>query len=317
MMRWLVALALVAAWQRDAVAHDLRPGVLSLTEVSPGEYRLRFIPPIDSRGDVTNVGIELPATCSRSDTTVRCDGGIAGELGVSGMHGTAKTILVLVRADGTRSEWILDASTQRVDVGSAAPSGLLAWIRLGIAHILAGFDHLAFVLGLLLVLDVVFGRRLLLTITAFTVAHSLTLALAVFGVVRVHAAPVEACIALSVLLVAREATHREPTLIRRAPWLAAGAFGLVHGLGFASALTTLGLSHASLARGLFAFNLGVELGQLAVVAVVLAVVGIGRRLIGERGVVGRHIHRATCYALGALAAWWLLDRVVELVRGAG
>ncbi len=160
------------------------------------------------------------------------------------------------------------------------------------------------------------GRRLLLTITAFTVAHSITLVLAVLGVITVRSAPVEACIALSVLLVAREATHQAPTLIRRWPWLAAGGFGLVHGLGFASALTELGLPRASLARSLISFNVGVELGQLAVVALLVALVALGRRSIGKR-IRGAHVHRAACYLLGALAAWWLLDRAVEVLRGAG
>ncbi len=311
----LIGLACALGASRVADAHDLRPGVVSLTEVSPGEYALRFVPPVDSRGDAAGITLVLPPGCSRDGVRVHCDGDLAGELGVAGMReGAAHTVVVLVRG-GERSEWILDAATPRVAIGAAAPAGVLAWIGLGIEHILGGLDHLAFVIGLLLVLDVSFGRRLLFTITAFTVAHSLTLALAVVGVIEVHAAPVEACIALSVLLVAREALHGEPTAIRRWPWLAAGGFGLVHGLGFASALRVLGLPRASLARSLVSFNVGVELGQLAVVAMVVALVAIGRRLIGERRIVGRHIHRTACYALGALAAWWLLQRVVDLAGG--
>ncbi|HEY5948336.1 MAG TPA: HupE/UreJ family protein [Kofleriaceae bacterium] len=316
-MRIAVVVALLLGLGASPVAaHDLRPGVLSLTEQSPGEYALHFVPPIDSRGDITGVSIVLPASCTRTDNHVHCDGGIAGELGVAGMHGASmKTLVILVR-DGERAEWILDADTPRVLIGAAPPAGVLAWIRVGITHILAGYDHLAFVIGLLLVLEVSLSRRLVLTITAFTLAHSLSLALAVLGVISVRAAPVEACIALSVLLVAREATHREPTVIRRWPWLAAAGFGLVHGLGFASALRELGLPRASLARSLVSFNVGVELGQLAVVAIVLAVVALARRLVGERRVIGRHVHRAACYLLGALAAWWLLQRVVELLCGA-
>ena len=313
--RILIALACLLAVPGIAAAHDLRPGVLSLTELEPGEYALRFVPPIDSRGDAAEVTLVLPPDCTRAGTHVHCDGALAGELGVDGMRGaTARTILVLVRG-GERREWILDADTPRVVIGAAPPAGVLAWIELGIEHILAGLDHLAFVIGLLLVLDVTLGRRLLATITAFTIAHSLTLALAVLGVVQVRAAPVEACIALSVLLVAREALHREPTAIRRWPWLAAGGFGLVHGLGFASALRSLGLPRDSLAKALVSFNVGVELGQLAVVTAVVAVVAIGRRLVDERRIVGRHVHRAACYALGALAAWWLMQRLVQLAGG--
>jgi hydrogenase/urease accessory protein HupE len=310
-----LALSLIALSERDGAAHDLRPGVLSLTEQAPGDYALHFVPPIDSRGDVTDVSIVVPPGCTRTADRLRCDGRIAGELAITGMQGNAmKTIVVLVRG-GERSEWILDASSPRITIGASPPAGTLAWIRLGIAHILAGLDHLAFVVSLLLVLDFSFNRRLLATITAFTVAHSITLALAVFGVITVHVAPVEACIALSVLLVAREATHREPTAIRRWPWLAAGGFGLVHGLGFASALRELGLPRESLVRSLVSFNVGVELGQLAVVVLLVALVAAARRLVGDR-VGGAHVHRAACYLLGALAAWWLLERVVELACGA-
>ncbi len=309
----IVVLVLLAA--RTAAAHDLRPGVLSLTEQAPGEYALHFAPPIDSRGDVSGVTVSFPAGCTRDEARLHCDAPIAGVLAIEGMHGAAmKTVVVLVRG-GERSEWILDAANPRITIGASPPSGVVAWIRLGVTHILAGLDHLAFVVSLLLVLDFAIGRRLLLTITAFTLAHSITLALAVLGVIEVRAAPVEACIALSVLLVAREATHDEPTAIRRWPWLAAGGFGLIHGLGFASALSDIGLPRASLARSLVSFNVGVELGQLAVVVVVVGLVALGRRLVGDR-VRGTHIHRAACYGLGALAAWWLLDRVVVLVCGA-
>jgi hydrogenase/urease accessory protein HupE len=313
MRAFVVVIGMLVA--SEAAAHDLRPGVLSLTERAPGEYALHFAPPIDNRGDITDVSFVLPPSCSRSGDNVRCDGSIAGELAITGMHGSAmKTIVVLVR-NGERAEWILDASNSRITIGASPPAATVAWIRLGIAHILAGLDHLAFVISLLLVLDLAINRRLLFTITAFTLAHSITLALAVFGVITVRAAPVEACIALSVLLVAREATHREPTAIRRWPWLAAGGFGLVHGVGFASALRELGLPSDSIASSLIAFNLGVELGQLAVVGVLVAVVAAGRRLIGDR-IRGADVHRAACYLLGALAAWWLLQRVVELVCGA-
>lgn len=312
-MRFALVLALVMT-AGIAEAHDLRPGVLSLTEVGEGDYAFRFVPPIDSRGDAAEVTVELPAGCAPSGNRVRCT--LAGDIGVAGMTGAMKTVVVVTRG-GQRQEWILDAANPRVSIDAAPPSAWRAWIGLGITHILAGFDHLAFVLGLLLVLNMRVDRRLLVTITAFTIAHSLTLALAVLEVVRVSVAPVEACIALSVVLIAREALHDDETLIRRQPWIVAGIFGLVHGLGFASALREVGLGSTNLARSLVAFNVGVEAGQLAVVAAALAVVAVGRRLIGERRIVGLRIHDAACYALGAIAAAWLIQRVVELLRGAG
>jgi hypothetical protein len=221
-----------------------------------------------------------------------------------------RTIVVVERRDGRRGEWIVSAAAPAVSLDEAPPDTWRAWVRIGVAHILGGLDHLGFVIGLLLVLGARLDRRLLVAISAFTIAHSLTLALAVLGVLDVAIAPVEACIAASVVLVAREASHREPTAIRRWPWLAAAGFGLIHGLGFASALGGLGLPRASVASSLVWFNVGVELGQLAVVAVVVGLVGLGRRLLADRPGLGHGIHRAACTVLGGVATWWLLARVV-------
>jgi hypothetical protein len=303
MMRALVAAALAltllgggAAW-----AHDVRPGVLSLAEREPGVYDLRLVAPVDRLGDAVELTIELPPGCARADAQVQCDGELTGTLTLRGMHGDAmRTIVVVERRDGRRGEWMVSAADPHVRLGAAPPRTWPAWVWIGIEHILGGLDHLAFVLGLLLVLGAALDRRLLLTITAFTAAHSLTLALAVLGVVHVAIAPVEACIAASVVLVAREATHDAPTAIRRWPWLAAAGFGLIHGLGFASALTAVGLPRDSLAPTLLAFNIGVELGQLAVVVAALALIRLVRP--------GPPLHRAACYLLGGVAASWLIER---------
>jgi hypothetical protein len=318
MRGWLAAVCVLVLCG-SAAAHDLRPGVLALSEVSPGEYALRFLPPVDSRGDAMELSIALPAGCARTTAThVHCNGALGGELGVVGMRGAAtRTLLVLEQIGSKRREWVLDPGRPRIDLGGSPPSGIRAWIRIGVAHIWTGYDHLAFVIGLLLVLNASLSRRLLATITAFTLAHSLTLALAVLGVARVRSSPVEACIALSVVFVAREALHDRPTAIRRWPWIAAAVFGLVHGLGFASSLAQLGLPRASLARSLVCFNIGVELGQIAVVAAVVGLVAVGRSLVSERRIFRVRIHRAACYGLGALAAWWFLHRVVELACGRG
>ena len=307
---WLV-LALVASGR--AWGHDLRPGVLSLVETGRGEYDLRFVAPIDSRGDVVEVTIELPPGCVQRDDRVRCADELSGTLAVHGMRGEAmRTLVQLERLDGERGEWILSAAAPRISLESSPPRTWLPWVRLGVEHILGGLDHLAFVIGLLLVLDLAFDRRLLLAISAFTVAHSLTLALAVLGMVHVPIAPVEACIAASVLLVAREATHRDPTVVRRWPWLAAGGFGLIHGLGFAGALGEIGIARAAVASRLVWFNVGVELGQLAVVGAVMVLAWVGRRLFANLPWFGRRVHHATCYVLGTLAAWWLVERVVAV-----
>ena len=318
-LAYAIVCAAAVAVVNPAIAHDFRPGIVSLVEPAGGgfgEYVLRIVPPIDNRGEPVELALELPQGCTRSADRVHCAGGLAGPVAVRGLRGDMKAVLVIERAGG-REDWILDAQHPSATIGPAPPNRALAWIWIGIDHILGGLDHLAFVIGLLLVLEVTLDRRLLVTITAFTVAHSLTLALAALDVVTVSTAPVEACIAASVVLVAREAMHREPTAIRRLPWLAAGAFGLIHGLGFAAALGVGGLPRASLAWSLLWFNVGVELGQLAVVVAVVGAVWLGRRSIGKRWIVGPHVHRAACYTLGAVGAWWLLERVLDLLRGGG
>jgi len=207
--------------------------------------------------------------------------------------------------------------------GGDAPAGgvVLAYARLGVEHILFGFDHLAFVLGLVLLVPSL--RVLVETITAFTLAHSLSLALAVLGLVNLPQAPVEALIALSIVLVASELARPSdpPGLARRYPWLVAFAFGLLHGLGFAGALTAIGLPGDQLPLALVSFNLGVEAGQLAFVALVLVVRSASRHalqrvaprpaLSGHRFSLRAALALTPAYAIGALATAWTIERIAR------
>ena len=189
------------------------------------------------------------------------------------------------------------------------------YLRLGIEHILFGFDHLLFVLALvILVRD---WRRVALTVTAFTVAHSITLAAATLGLINVPGPPVEAAIALSIVLVAVEIVNARrgvPSLTARWPWLVAFCFGLLHGFGFASALAEVGLPHHAIPIALLFFNLGVEIGQLVLVAVVLTAGEQFRRAIALRlkpVLVQRTVDRldvTAAYVIGAVAAYWIIER---------
>jgi hydrogenase/urease accessory protein HupE len=185
------------------------------------------------------------------------------------------------------------------------------YVRLGVEHILTGYDHLLFVVALTLLVRK--RRALLATITAFTLAHSLSLASTVLGLVSIPAAPVEATIALSIVLVCAECVRREQpdSLTRRAPWVVAFAFGLLHGLGFASALLEIGLPEQHLPSALFCFNLGVELGQLAVIGVVMALRGLAAHFKVRQTWPGR----ALVYGMGGLAAFWSLDRIIAVFGG--
>jgi hydrogenase/urease accessory protein HupE len=186
-----------------------------------------------------------------------------------------------------------------------------AYLRLGIEHILGGIDHLLFVLALLLLVRG--WRRVVVTVTAFTVAHSITLAAATLGFVHVPQKPVEATIALSIVFVAAEIVHGRrgrPGLTERAPWVIAFAFGLLHGFGFASALSQVGLPQNSIPIALLFFNVGVEVGQLLFIASIFAVVVLARQVASRIALPApAWAWRVPPYAIGSVAAFWVIQRI--------
>ncbi len=197
-----------------------------------------------------------------------------------------------------------------------APSGSIAaaaqrYTKLGIEHILEGIDHLLFVLALLLIVEG--GWRLVKTITAFTIAHSITLALATLGYVSLPPAPVEASIALSIVFLCVEIMHARagrPGLTVTYPWVVAFAFGLLHGLGFAGALAEIGLPPGEIPLALLFFNIGVEIGQLLFIAGVLSILYITRVLLGfaRVGRIAPISEIAATYAIGTVATYWFIER---------
>jgi hydrogenase/urease accessory protein HupE len=327
---WL-ALALCAlALAQRASAHDVRPAYLQVEEITPGRYSVLWRVPVLA-GMRLPVGLRLPdamrsvtpaAVRELSDSLVERRlveaeaGALEGaRIEFPGLEASLTDVLVRVqRLDGTLSTTLVRPSRPWLEM--ARSTGTLAVLKAylvhGVEHILFGFDHLLFVLALILLVR---SRRVLLwTITAFTLAHSVTLALATLGVVRVPGPPVEATIALSVLVLAGEVAHRgrgQPSLAARQPWLVAFGFGLLHGFGFAGALTAVGLPQGEIPLALLAFNAGVEVGQLAFIAAVLAVLGLARS-IELTPTAERRALRAVTYAIGTLAAFWLLERLAGL-----
>jgi hydrogenase/urease accessory protein HupE len=301
----LVGLTLAAP---PASAHDFNPGALGLVETAPGRFEVAWSAPIDSGAAPGGTRVSFPSHCRLVERVLDC--------GASGLHGTVRfegmrerrmQVLVAVRRlDGSLQEAIVTGADPRLELRRRPASAALAWTLVGGEHILLGFDHLAFLIGLMLLVT----RRstLIATVTAFTLAHSVTLLSSTLGWVRLPVPAVEAAIGASVVLVAREALHGEPTLARRAPWIVALAFGLVHGLGFASALEGLGLPSRGLGFRLLFFNVGVELGQLAVVAAVLGGGTLARRW-WPAAVPAR---RFAAYVIGVAGAFWFLERVVAL-----
>lgn len=301
----VLAVVCVAGAGGVAHAHDFTPGVLSVVERSPGRYAYTWTAPVDS-GVAVPVTVSFPQHCrERAAGELDCGArGIAGEVVLHGLGDhRARVVVVLSALDAPPSEHVVDGRSPRVTLGAPAERTFGAWVLLGLEHIALGWDHLAFVIGLLLVAGA--DRRALVTVSAFTVAHSVTLALASLDVVRLASAPVEATIAASVVLVARESLSSEPTWTRRAPWVVALVFGLVHGLGFAGALRSVGLPQGSLATSLVGFNVGVELGQLAVVALAM----VASRLVARPP---RWVRPALAYVIGCLGAGWAIARVATI-----
>ena len=314
-----------------ARAHEVRPAYLQIDEVGPGRYQLLWRTPVlagmrlpvvlrlpDEIHDVVE-----PAAQELSDSLVErrvFDAGTQGLAGrrieFVGLQATVTDVLVRVQMlDGTHSSTLVRPSQPWVDI--ATSQGLLAvagaYLSHGIEHILFGFDHLLFVLGLILIVRNT--RMLLLTVTGFTVAHSITLSLATLGVLHVPGPPVEACIALSILLLASEILRRqrgEPSLTATWPWAVAFSFGLLHGLGFASALIDIGLPQGDIPLALLTFNIGVEIGQLVFIGCVLGVLACATRITLPLA-VERHALAVVTYAIGSVAAFWFIERLAGFV----
>ena len=307
-----------------AQAHESRPAYLEVNELAPGRYTVLWRTPTNA-GMRLPVRLELPAgvrdlsppvvrelSDSRIETRlIESPDGLAGKrIAFVGLQGTITDVLVRVQlANGTQSSVLVHPSNAWVEIPREQGWFTVAktYIALGIEHILGGVDHLLFVLALLLVVRG--WRRMVATVTAFTVAHSLTLAAATLGWVNVPTPPVEAVIAVSIVFVAAEIVRGmqgRPGLTARAPWLVAFCFGLLHGLGFASALAAIGLPEQAIPLALFCFNVGVEIGQLIFVAVILAALALIHRLPLT---MPRWAPYVAPYAIGGAATFWVFERV--------
>lgn len=305
---WAVALLALAA--SLANAHEMSMAEMELREAAPGDFIWQWTATKGSVAD--DLQPQWPAHCQVQSNRLRCPGGLQGTLTIEGVGQRYSAAMVRIFwLEGGSRVYTLTPSQPTVQLYGAADDrrGMgeiaSAYTVLGVEHILSGFDHLAFVIGLLFLVG--FRKQLLWTITAFTAAHSLTLALSALGWLTLRPPPVEATVALSILLVAGEALHQRPTWSRRWPAAVAFVFGLVHGLGFAGALKEVGLPDNHLAVALLTFNLGVEVGQLLVLAGCWA---LWRTL---RNVPRFAQARAPAlYAIGGLAAYWTIARVAAL-----
>ncbi len=317
----IVAIGLLAA---AANAHESRPAYLQITLTESDEVRtLLKVPAIGDQR--LGLYLQLPEECVAAAEPARflidnafsersvhiCDGGLVGKtVSIDGLQSTLTDVLVRVqRPDGLAQVARLTPTTTAFVV-EATPSGwavATTYLVIGAKHILMGIDHLLFVLALLLLVS---GLRMLLwTITAFTAAHSLTLAAATLGWVAVPQASIEAVIALSILFVASEiaqVSRGKSSNLSRRPWVVAFAFGLLHGFGFAGALTEVGLPESAIPIALLFFNLGVEAGQIAFIIAVLAAMAVARRYLSAPQ---SSVRMAAAYGIGTVAAFWSIERI--------
>lgn len=313
-----------------AQAHEVRPAYLQIDQLSPDSYQVLWRTPL-------NAGMRLPVvlglpegtadqgepmTLVRSDSVVerriiRVPGGLDGKrISLLGLEGTITDALVRMSfGDGRQMTEIVHPSRPYVDI--AASQGWFGVARVyaveGVWHILNGFDHLLFIFGLMLLVKDKW--MLVKTITAFTVAHSVTLAAATYGIVHVPSAPLEAAIAASILFLGVEvvkARQGHGGFAARRPWAVAFAFGLLHGIGFASGLSMIGLPPAAIPLALVSFNVGVELGQLMFVAVILTAAWVLDRLPVSWPAA---VANMPVYVVGGLGAYWMIERASALLPG--
>ncbi len=295
-------------------AHEMSIAELNLRELSKGEFIWSWGQSDKGRPLSADLTPVWPEGCATNEQSLKCKPpGLVGAISVDGVGKKYSAAMIRVNwLDGQLRVYTVTAAQPQVRLYGAADDQrgageiVYAYTILGIEHILTGFDHLLFVLGLLFLVG--FNRRLIATITAFTVAHSLTLALSALGLLTLRPPPVEAVIALSIALVAAEALRPQETLARRWPALVAFIFGLVHGLGFAGALSEIGLPQSNVPLALFTFNVGVEIGQLFVLALAW---GIFRAL--ARFQWFSSARKPALYMIGAMAGYWSLLRISAIV----
>lgn len=319
--------AIMAGIIAPAAAHEIRPAYLDIREVEPSTYDILWKTP--AQGDMRlALNVVLPAECGFVSeprmTPVQaaaiqrwrsvCEGGLAGkEVAIENLEASLTDVIVHFRP--------LTGRPKTLRMNGAAPRAVIparqsAWevagtySRLGVEHILFGFDHLLFVLCLLILVSDL--KRLIGAVTAFTVAHSITLAATTFGWARLAAAPVEACIALSIAFVAAEivrARKGKTGAAQRWPWLVSFVFGLLHGFGFAAALREIGLPDGAAPLALLFFNLGVEAGQIVFIAAALAAMFLWRKFAPP---APAWAWRIPPYAAGAVACFWFIDRAARI-----
>lgn len=311
-----------------ASAHEVKPAYLNLKQSSETTWQVHWKVPAKS-GSRLDLYLRLPKEATTDGESIQYmesdafverwsftieDGLDEKEITIDGLSATMTDVLVRVEwlSGTTQTERLVPSRTTLIVESEPTTLGVVwTYTSLGVEHILFGFDHLLFVLALLLLVRKT--KVLVLTITAFTVAHSITLAAAALGFVSMPPGPIEAVIALSIVFVAKEITQRDKdnmSLTEQMPWLVSFSFGLLHGFGFAGALAEIGLPQQSIPLALLFFNVGVEIGQLLFVLACCILLLLLKRLDLKQSKMPRLV---TSYCIGSLAAYWTIERLLSLL----
>jgi hypothetical protein len=310
----IIITTIVTLGSSKANSHEISMAVLSLKEMQQGQFIVHWL--LTPGGNILNTGITFPRHCTFEPPQLDCGAnGLVGKISFKGLGKKQSATLVRVtRKDGSTVNYTLTSAQPSVTIVEGKAGWIhagLTYLPLGIEHILLGLDHLLFVFGLIWIVSSPW--MLVKTITAFTIAHTITLAAATLGWVGVPERPVNAAIALSIVFVAIEVLkiqRGELSLTTRFPWLVAFAFGLLHGFGFAGALTKLGLPQSNIPLALLFFNVGVEIGQISFVLLVLALQW-SHRTVEVR--LPRWTEPIPAYVIGSFAMFWFINRFTMII----
>lgn len=318
-MRLIAAIILWALMCASALAHEVRPAYLNVVPNAQAGFDVTWKQPVleGSRLKITPI---FPETCTETaarelsitGATVIEQWSIACDLksGTLSLEGLDRTLtdafLQIEYPDGDTVSTVLKPYNLSIDLSADTPSAAQAYLKIGVEHVLAGWDHLLFIVGLVLLVR---ARQVIGVATAFTVAHSITLAVTALGFMTVPSRPVEILIAASIVLLAVEVIrkHRgQDSLAVRRPWMIAFFIGLIHGFGFAGALAEIGLPKGQELLSLFLFNVGIEFGQITLIAALLAALwGITKISKSAR----RPVEMFATYGIGAIGMFWVIERM--------
>ena len=307
------------------MADEVRPAYLELRAAEQGGYHVLWKQPVVENKRLP-IDPSFPVSCDLQENTppeitgsalikrwfTNCDLSTA-RIEITGLRTSITDVMVRhIPLEGEFENYIVLPAEPVLTLGSEGADSV-GYLMIGVEHLVGGIDHVLFVIGLVLFISSPW--MLLKTITAFTIAHSITLALSILGIVSLAQAPVEAIIALSIVFLARELAQPEEkrsALTRSSPWLMALVFGLLHGLGFAGVLREIGLPEDALFTSLLLFNIGIELGQLFVVLVLISTLWLWRKISGTLRLHPHLMNLIAAYAMGSVATYWTIDRTLVL-----